>query len=69
MDEIIFLLKTRNFMSLIKKLVILENLKDSGSLINSDEVKIFEKFIDDKIKLLQRERELEKPVKFVYRSR
>ena len=67
MDEIIFVTKTRNFIPLIEKLMELENLSDL--LINSDEVKIFEKFIDDKIKLLQRERELEKPVKFVYRSR
>ena len=69
MDEIIFVTKTRNFIPLIQKIVSLENLSGSGSLINSDEIKIFENFVNDKIKLLERERELDKSVKFVYRSR
>ena len=69
MDEIIFVAKTRNFIPLIQKLVTLENLKGSSSLVSLDEIKNFEKFVDDKIKSLQREQKLEKPVKFVYRSR
>jgi len=63
MEEMIIIMKTRHYMSLIKKLIELENIDGSNIYLDFNEVKDFEKFIDEKIKSLK------KPVKYVFRSR
>ena len=68
MEEKVIIMKTRNLLPLIEKLIKLENLEvDSEQrwyyFMTSNEMKDFEKFIDEKIQAL------EKPVKYVFRSR
>jgi len=69
MEEKVFTLKTRNFLPLIEKLVELENL--SGSIfLNFQNIMDFQKYVDEKIEWMKEHKnDLNKEVKFVFRSR
>jgi queuine/archaeosine tRNA-ribosyltransferase len=63
MDEKIVIMKTRNLLPIIEKLIEIENSGGSDILMKTDDFKSFDKFIDEINKSLK------KPVKYVFRSR